>query len=339
MGDHKPGGAAQRPQLMIYKSAVIGLGNIGQGYDYSFKDDSIVLTHAKAFAQHSGFDLIGGIDPDPEARHKFFEKYGKSAFSSVTELSRHVVPAVVSISVPDHLHHAVLSEVLSFSPTIVLCEKPLATDVATAKRMLLLAKQAGCALAVNYSRRFEPGVIELRRMIKDDEFGELFKGTVWYSKGLLNNASHFIDLAVFLLGNAEDIQILSNGRTLANGDHEPDFKLRIGTCEIYFLSARDEHYTLNSLELLGTAGRIRYEQGGLAIRYCKTTASELFPEYTVLSEEILNIKNDMKRIQIHVLDAIHDFLANGTPLNSDGESALQTLEIVNKIVESRGRHV
>ena len=167
--------------------------------------------------------------------------------------------------------------------------------------------------------------------IQEQAIGELYKGTVWYSKGLLNNGSHFVDLLRFLLGNVSEIKILNKGRKWGDQDPEPDVCIRFGETAVYFLSAREECFSIGDIELIGTRGKIRYAEGGAVIEVRKTEPGPLFPGYTILSQEKQTIPTDLKRYQWHVLDHLHRHLLYGTPLYSDGKSATETLEVIETI--------
>ena len=52
---------------MTYSVLLLGLGQIGMGYDYDAADNTLVLTHARAFFEHPAFVLSGGIDIDAES--------------------------------------------------------------------------------------------------------------------------------------------------------------------------------------------------------------------------------------------------------------------------------
>ena len=52
-------------------AVVLGLGQIGQGYDYDHPDDSLILTHATGFAYHEAYELVAAVDPDPFQRERF----------------------------------------------------------------------------------------------------------------------------------------------------------------------------------------------------------------------------------------------------------------------------
>src|SRR5664279_298267 len=105
-------------------AAVIGLGSIGQGYDYD--SEGLILTHARAFARHPGFELLAGVDPDANQRERFERQY----------------------HLPTSPDAAIFAQILAARPKAVLCEKPLAQTLADAQGMVAAAAAAGCALAV-----------------------------------------------------------------------------------------------------------------------------------------------------------------------------------------------
>ena len=56
---------------MIAKDCLlIGLGQIGMGYDLLL-DDQFILTHAKAISLHKDFNLVAAVDTSNELRKKF----------------------------------------------------------------------------------------------------------------------------------------------------------------------------------------------------------------------------------------------------------------------------
>jgi predicted dehydrogenase len=316
----------------MFSAAVVGLGNIGLRYDYDETDASRVLTHSSAFYNHRHFDLVAGVDPSPAARKKFEDKFNKPTFATVVDLYGRMAPDVLAIGVPTPLHSSVFEEIIRHSPKAILCEKPIASTLVEGKKMCEIAQAAHCTLLVNYMRRFEPGVIELKKRIKKMELGDIYKGVLWYSKGILNNGSHFVDLLIFLLGNVKDIALLDPGRKHMPHDPEPDLKIKFGDVDIYFLAGREENFSVKELELMGTSGSINYFRGGEDIVLRKTCPHDLFPTYMVLEKEGMNISTDLRRYQLHVLDALYETLTTGAALNSDGQTALETMAVVEKII-------
>ena len=328
----KPGKTDAEPKTSRrFKAAVLGLGKIGQGFDYDRSDDSVIATHASGYARHPGYELVGGVDPDLFQRKRFEAKFQVPAYPDLRSLMEQQSPDVFSIAVPAERHLTVFMEIMRYKPVAVLCEKPIATNSEDGKRMQSLAEQQQCVLAVNYMRRFEPGSLKLKRIIETEELGSVFKGVVWYSKGLLNNASHFIDLVRFWLGTVKGVNVMEEGRKWDGLDPEPDFCLRFNDTPVYFLSGREECFSVGEVNLFCSGGNIRYADFGNLIELCRTYPSPLLEGYTILGPDREMIKTDLKRYQIHVLEGLYRHLISGDRLESDGKSGVETLQVIERI--------
>ncbi len=312
-----------------YRAVVAGLGAIGLDYDYD--DPSRVQTHCRAFAVHHGFELVGGADPSANARRRLETRYKVTAFETLPELVAASRPEVIAIAASTAHHRALLEQALQARPRAILCEKPLAPTGAEGKAMVDAARDADVLLAVNYIRRFDLGVAELREGIARGEYGDIYKGVVWYAKGLLNNGSHYLDLLAYLLGEVRTPQVIERGRSLDNGDFEPDFRVRIGSADVYFIAGRYENYSHGGIELMGTRGRLEYQSGGRVVRTWRAAPDPTFTGYTALQEFPNDAALDVMRYQLHVVEALHAALEQGTPPASTGDSALLALETIDAI--------
>jgi len=78
----------------------------------------------------------------------------------------------VHICTPNALH-APMTEAALMGGKHVLCEKPLATTSAEAKRMLKLAEEKKLVHAVNHNLRYYPMVQQMRAMVAAGELGEV----------------------------------------------------------------------------------------------------------------------------------------------------------------------
>lgn len=186
---------------MTEKCLIIGLGQIGMGYDLTLDTVKAVYCHARAFSLHPAFELIGAVDPSATQRDLFKNHYCLPAYSDTASALKAETAGVVVIASPTVQHGAVLSEVLSHStPNAILCEKPLSYDLAEAREMVEACEGAGVMLFVNYMRRADPGVIEVKKRIESGKIASPIKGFAWYSKGFLHNGSHFFNLLEFWLG-------------------------------------------------------------------------------------------------------------------------------------------
>ncbi len=313
-------------------AVVVGLGQIGQGYDYDDADGELTVTHATGFASHDAYELLAAVDPDPAQRQRFERKFERPAYPDLPGMLSTHRPEVVSIAVPTPLHYPVFKEVVGCHPRAVLCEKPIASQAVDARQMLALAEEKRLPLLVNYMRRFEPGVLALKQAIRDQQIGDIYKGTVWYSKGLLNNGSHFVDMLRFLIGEVSDFRVLSAGRRWDGDDPEPDVGIRFGGASIYFLAGREERFTMGEVELIGTLGTVRYLEGGAVIQMRRTRPDPTFEGYSIL-DEAEAIPSQIDRYQWHTLEHLKRHLTHSEPLASNGDTATETLEVVERIHE------
>ena len=310
-------------QPTALRSAVVGLGRIGQGYDYDRSDAEVVLTHAAAFAHHDRFELVAGVDPDPAQRERFTAKFGAPAFASQAEL-----PAVdvVALATPAASHPADLDAALARGARAIVCEKPLAPTTAAGEAMIAACERAGAALLVNYMRRFDPAVAELRERLAGGAIGELRAGVGWYPGGLLENGSHMVDLVDFLIGPVDRMQV-----TAADAE-SPAARLEAGGATIDLLPAPAGELNVFQLELIGTRGALRYLQSGMSYAIHGATRPERLPHVKVIDGAAEFQPTDLPRYGTHVLDGLARHLDDGVPLASDGPSALRALRVCQALL-------
>src|SRR5262249_33100511 len=88
----------------------------------------------------------------------------------------------------------------------VLCEKPLALNLAGADAVAAGCARAGVRLATNHLRRTDPAARRGRELIAAGEIGQIVaveihdKGGRPVGNSLMEMATHYVDLARFLLG-------------------------------------------------------------------------------------------------------------------------------------------
>lgn len=315
---------------------IVGLGQIGMGYDLALDPAKVVYSHARAFSLHSAFELVGAVEPSAEKRSDFERNYGKSAYFDTESALKSVHPSVVVIAVPTAKHCETLSLVLSYSkPKAVLCEKPLGYDLAEARKMVESCESAGVQLFVNYMRRADSGVIDIKKRIESGIITLPIKGVVWYSKGFLHNGSHFFNLLEFWLGKFVRATLLTPGRLWDNQDPELDAHVEFERGTVVFQAAWEEAFSHYTVELLSPSGRLRYEQGGKHIVWQSTHYDPNFSGYKILRTAPEIIANGMHCYQWHVADQLADALENKPHNLCTGRQALATLEAIHHIINQR----
>jgi predicted dehydrogenase len=318
---------------MSLGALIVGLGEIGMGYDLDLDPVQYVYSHARAFSQHPAFHLVAAVDLDLKRRQAFMKTYKHPAYADIeTALGQHQADLVV-IATPTPLHKKTLEKVLSQSqPKVVMCEKPLSYDAEEGQFMVDACAAKGVSLYVNYMRRSAPGVIEVKRLLDTGEIEAPVKCVTWYSKGFLHNGSHIFNLLEYWLGPMQSATIINRGRVWGEGDPEPDVHVKFKKGEAVFLSAWEEEFSHYTVELLSRSGRLRCEQGGEVIQWQPTMTDTVLKNYRVLSTKPHAIESGMAHYQWHVVDQLARSINQEKNELCSGNDALLTLRSIKEII-------
>lgn len=312
---------------------IVGLGQIGMGYDLGSSSEKEIYTHARAFSLHPAFSLQCAVDPDKNRRDLFERHYHATAFDSVHVALEEFSPDLVVIASPTSQHCSSIRDVLANSkPKIILCEKPLAYDLQEALEIVRLCESSKVKLYVNYMRRVDPGALEIKNRIDTGQIAAPIKGVVWYSKGLFNNGSHFFNLLEFWLGQFVKAQMLDGGRLWENQDPEPDMRVEFEGGAVFFIAAREESFSHYTIELVSSTGRLRYEKGGKLITWESAVVDPNIAGYKILQLTPEVLFNDISRYQWHVANQLAEALIGRKNNLSTGRESFATLEAMHKII-------
>jgi predicted dehydrogenase len=318
---------------MTYSVAIIGLGKIGWLFDKDLPLDAYAMSHVRAFTQHQDFTLVAVSDPSLPLRDDFFRAYQIPTFASVKELLTQVQPDLVVVATPTSTHADIVNQILTHAhPRAILCEKPLSYDSETARLMVQSCTNKQVALYVNYIRRADPGVREVKRRITSGQLVPPFKSVVWYSKGLLHNGSHFADLLTYWFGSIQSVSLINPGRLLADNDAEPDIQMTFEQGSAIFCAAQEENYSHYTVEIVAMNGRLRYEQRG-EISWQAAAPHQTLAGYRQLHPLSEMISNDMNRYQYWVAEQLSLALRNSTHALCRGADAAKTTAILETLIK------
>jgi len=288
-------------------------------------------THARAFQQHPAFELIAGIDENKSNCQLYQQHYPGKAYQSIDERIAPLQPDVIAISVPTAAHYSTLHKLLKiWTPKIILCEKPLSHDLPEAKKIVEICNKNNIQLYVNYVRRADYATKKIKELIHQQVIPFPIKGIVWYSKGLIHNGSHFLDLLQYWLGPVKSFKKISEGEII-EGDSEPDVLITFSGGQCYFIAAKEEDYSHYTIELISSEGRIRYDHGGEHVVWQPKISSEKFQGYRYLSKKHETIETNMNNIQWHVVEQLYLAVQHQENSLCTGEEALQGLETLISI--------
>ncbi len=147
----------------MIRFAVIGAGRIGQ-------------VHARAVASHPQAELALICDPFEDNAKKLAGQYGVPYVLEADEVFASNVDAVIIGSpTPLHVEH-ILGAVRAGKR--VLCEKPVALDLAEAERCRDELGAEADRVMIGFNRRFDPTFADVHARVAAGEIGELQQFTV-----------------------------------------------------------------------------------------------------------------------------------------------------------------
>jgi predicted dehydrogenase len=140
----------------------VGIGILGGGF--------AGRVHALA-ARTLGARLVGVVSSTPERSEEAAARFGaERTFTTAAELVDDPAVEVVHVCTPN-VSHVPLVELALRRGKHVICEKPLATSVADAARLVALAEQSGAVAAVCFAYRYQPVAQEARARIHSGQVG------------------------------------------------------------------------------------------------------------------------------------------------------------------------
>ncbi|TLD40951.1 MAG: Myo-inositol 2-dehydrogenase [Candidatus Jettenia ecosi] len=186
---------------------------------------AIAHKHVMAIKRFNNAEVIGAFDIDVKSAKLFEEKYQIPVFTNVDELIKKTNPDVLNILTPSGLHGENILELIHFNKHFIV-EKPLALRLDQIDRILEECDKRGSKIFVVKQNRFNPPVQKLKEAIDRGRFGKLVLGTIrvrwsrdqlyynqkswrgtWAFDGgvLTNQASHHIDMLVWMMGDVESV--------------------------------------------------------------------------------------------------------------------------------------
>ena len=181
----------------------VGWGLIGTG---RIAEDRIL----PGINAHAGSRLIGVVSRDKGRAGTFAKKFGaEHAYTSYDDLLKNPDVTAVAIHTPNS-QHAGQAIAAARAGKHVFCDKPMATTVADAERIVRECEKAGVKLGINFHNRYMPCFIETRRILASGEIGDVQMVQLEASPGARSGGrlgSWRLDAAVAGLGTTYSIGV------------------------------------------------------------------------------------------------------------------------------------
>ncbi len=218
----------------MIRVGVIGLGFMGG-------------VHLRNWQAIDGADVVAVCDANPisgvakqgniDAGSDQLDLEGVAIHTDVAEMLADENLDVVSIALPTHLHKAVSIQCLE-GGVHVLCEKPMALNVADCDAMIAAASKAGKHLMVAHCIRFWPEYVWAKKAVESGEYGQvlaadfsrLTDAPVWADDSWLADPAksggialdlhiHDLDFIQYLFGMPSTIRSVGTGHVQTQVDY------------------------------------------------------------------------------------------------------------------------
>jgi predicted dehydrogenase len=319
-----------------YRAGVIGCGSIGSTIEDRWRSGSMRMGfpagHASVYVSHPRTQLFAGADTAEPRRCEFAQRWqvpSNQMYDNYLEMLDQANLAIVSVATPTMSHVEIGLECVHRGVAGIYLEKPIASSLADADRLVAVCANSGVPLTVNHVRRGDVIYRKARQLIDEGAIGELHSMVAHFGGGLMWIGSHALDLLSYfnsdlpvrwVSGALEDDQELDRGGSAL-------MLFENGVRAFVTGSARDSMSF--RVEVLGSTGRIVIGNHELEF-WRKNPASEFF--------ELLQHPFPLALPSISpmtlMLDELIDAMENGAPLVSNGVSATRALELIVGIYTS-----
>lgn len=323
------------PESTSCKSVLlVGTGLIAGGLDFDAPAEA-VRTHARAFHRPPQSEIVGIVNPDLSSAGEFCRRLDlRVPIHSSLDEARSLGPIdLVVIASPTKFHVEQLREALKLSPRAVLCEKPLANSSVGLEALLAEYRQASVLLAVNYHRRWDVGVRRLLTRTQSGEYGAFRGGKVYYSKGIIHNASHALNLIQAFAGERASCVYRALSPWGTHGDHAGDFIVQWDKdARVSFHYCRDDRFSVFEVDLLFEKGRILFADNEGEVCLFQVLPSELpdrRPVLKIAQRTPSTLPTAFKEMASNVIAA----LSGTEKLVMESRTALETLRLCEKILQ------
>ncbi|MEX1020389.1 MAG: Gfo/Idh/MocA family oxidoreductase [Litorilinea sp.] len=337
--------------MQRYTGVIVGLTGIGARRPAESPTlplyGAMPRSHAASFHRHPQTDLVAVCDIRQEALDGFRAEWGDvwpdmRYYTDYAAMLEQEQPDIVSVVTPDHLHANITVAAAQSSARAILCEKPIATTLADADRMIEAAKANNVLLSIEHTRRWSPTFHKAREIIRSGEIGPLrtIISNMFSPRAMLfRNGTHMVDMIMFF---AESDPAWVWAELEEGFDHFTEYKSDGGhdpatdpaaSAYIRFANGVRAYYNTVKVALPGSQFELTCDNGRLEVSDRGLTLVRGHEHYQWSRAEV--VPGDyMFSYQLGALAEMVHVLENGGELVSPAPEARKTLEVMLAILKS-----
>lgn len=201
---------------MVYRAGIVGLTGIAAGG----RDEAPVAilgkqhpgSHASSYAQIPNTTVVGVCDLVPALGDKFKEDWGAvwpdvRFYTDYRQMLAEGNLDILSVVTSDHRHAQIVVDAAAAGVKAIYCEKPIATTLADADRMIAACEAHNVVMSIDHTRRWRPVWHQARNLIRSGEIGPLKRivATLAGPRAMLfRNGTHLLDAVCFFADSGID---------------------------------------------------------------------------------------------------------------------------------------
>lgn len=351
--------------MASYRAGIVGLTGIAAsrtadppvpalGYVHSG-------SHADAYARIASAEVVAVCDLVPARCDEFRERWGQTwpevrTFADYRQMLAESRLDLLSVVTSDNRHAEIVVDAAEAGVQGIFCEKPIATTLADADRMIEACRRRGVVLSIDHTRRWRALWHQVRVLIRSGELGPLGRIVATLSGPramLFRNGTHLLDMVCFfaesepewVMADLDDSHRDYGPRYAGDGGRDPALDpggsayLRFKNGVRLFLNASKDASGGFDLTLYCERGRVRVDDVTGAAEVWQAGAPGvggsrpvrwLLPQATTSRGALLG---GLEEVIAHV-EARRQGASPAAPLVSPPEAARQVLEILLGILQS-----
>jgi predicted dehydrogenase len=306
--------------MQLPRVAVIGAGAFGQN-------------HCRVVHESQRAQLAAIADTDTARAQEAAARYQTIALSDARDLPGKIDAAI--IAAPTTVHSDIGCYLLD-AGIDVLVEKPIATDLASAGRLIDAAARTGRILQVGHLERFNPAVLALEQRVTLPLFFEIHRMNLFSPRSLdvdvvLDLMIHDVDL-VLALAQAEPEEIRAAGISILSG------KVDIANVRLQFPNGCVANLTASRISTERVRKlRLFQPHQYLSLDYARQDLAvfSVSGDRQIGFEQAAVIKGEPLKLQF---DAFLDSVASRSLPKSSGPAARRTLAAALAILDKIEEH-
>lgn len=305
---------------------------------------------AQALAASPDYELAAVCDLQEATARRVADSCGNPAvYTDYVSMLEQIRPDVAVIATPNSSHAALSLLAAEAGVKGIYCEKPMATNLGDARRLVRVCEERGIVLVVGHQRRMSAVYRTMRDLMDSGELGEIRLIRATCAGDLLSDGTHLVDSMRFLLHETSVRSVYGQiGRQKPDGAPAAEFTGRryghdVESAAMAVIAfeggVRGELFTgdirvpgsgYQDIEIIGSKGRLR--------RPGDRSDPPLLLELADGGRRPMPQVAEDEDLFAEVFGAMALSIRTGTPHAMNGASALAGLEVLMAVFESARTH-